>query len=140
MRNWLEATDYEKHILDVFVFLQEELFEILARIKAENPAHKTPIDTFVYQQKDLGGNHTDVFETSLQQLNNLIKDEVQQFNTTVQDIFPSYFERFRSDGVEYDMYVGQSITPTKVFEPSFLREIRKQQIISMARIGRRAEQ
>lgn len=140
MRNWLEATDYEKHILDVFVFLQEELFEILARIKAENPAHKTPIDTFVNQQKDLGGNHTDVFETSLQQLNNLIKDEVQQFNTTVQDIFPSYFERFRSDGVEYDMYVGQSITPTKVFKPSFLREIRKQQIISMARIGRRAEQ
>src|SRR5690606_8980952 len=62
------------------------------------------------------------------------------FNATVQDIFPSYFELFRSDGVEYDMYVGQSITPTKVFEPSFLREIRRQQIISMARIGRHAAQ
>src|SRR5690606_7792589 len=108
MRNWLEATDYEKHMLDVFLFLQEELFEILESIEAENPTYKSLIDTFVSQQKALGGNHTDVFETSLQQLNNLIKEEVQQFNATVQDIFPSYFELFRSDGVEYDMYVGQS--------------------------------
>lgn len=140
MRNWLEATDYEKHMLDVFLFLQEELFEILESIKSENAVYKSLIDNFVNQQKGLGGNHTDVFETSLQQLNSLIKDEVQQFNATVQDIFPSYFELFRSDGVEYDMYVGQSITPTKVFEPYFLREIRKQQIISMARIGIHAAQ
>lgn len=140
MRNWLEVTDYEKHMLDVFSFLHEELFEILDRIKAENPVHGYAIDSFVSQQKDMGGSHTDVFETSLQQLNSLVKDEVLQFNATVQDIFPSYFELFRSDGVEYDMYVGQSITPTKVFKPSFLREIRKQQIISMARIGRRAAQ
>jgi hypothetical protein len=138
MRNWLEATDYEKHMLDVFSFLHEELFEILESIKAENPVHKSAIEIFVNQQKGLGGNHTDDFETSLQQLNYLIKDEVRQFNATVQDVFPSYFELFRSDGIEYDMYVGQSITPTKAFEPSFLREIRKQQIISMARIGKRA--
>src|SRR5690606_9128293 len=119
-------------------FLHEELFEILESIKAENPAHKSAIEIFVNQQKGLVGNHTDDFETSLQHLNYLIKDEVRQFTATVQDVFPSYFELFRSDGIEYDMYVGQSITPTKAFEPSFLREIRKQQIISMARIGKRA--
>lgn len=140
MRNSLEAKGFEKYMLDVWAFLHEELFELLESIKIENPVHKYAVDTFVKQQKSAGSRHTDVFEASLQQLNSLIKREVQQFNTIVQAVFPSYFELFRSDGVEYDMYVGQSITPTKKFEPIYLREVRKQQIISMARIGRYAAQ
>src|SRR5690606_29165979 len=68
------------------------------------------------------------------------EDGIRDFHVTgVQTCaLPIYFELFRTDGVEYDMYVGQSITPTKVFEPSLLRTIRKLQIISMAHIGRRA--
>lgn len=136
--NWLEDTHYERHMLDAFMFIHEELFETLEHIKAENPGYGALIDTFVNDQKDNDDERSDIFETSLQRLNKLIKNEVQHFNTAVQDIFPSYFELFRSDGVEYDMYVGQSITPTKIFEPTFLRQIRKLQIISMAHIGQRA--
>ena len=133
--NWLNLEDYGLHMLDVFLFINEELSETLDRIKAEIPDYGDLIDRFISQQKEIGDNQSDLFEISLQHLNKLIKNEVQHFNTAVQDVFPSYFELFRSDGVEYDMYVGQSITPTKIFESSFLRTIRKLQIISMVHIG-----
>lgn len=141
IKGWLQATNYDRYMQEVFLFLQEELFQTLEQIKNENPAFGSAIETFIAEQKDLrNDNRTDIFETSLQQLNSLIKEEVQQFNEIVQGIFPSYFEWFRSDGIEYDLYVGQSITPTKAFDPALLREIRKQQFISMARIAKRAAQ
>lgn len=138
IRKKLEATNYEPHMLDVFLFLYEEMFHALEQIKKAQPTYGSAIDNFVAEAKAARSKRSDIFETSLQQLNKVVKDEVQHFNTAVQDVFPSYFELFRTDGVEYDMYVGQSITPTKVFEPSLLRTIRKLQIISMAHIGRRA--
>src|SRR5690606_13188906 len=136
-----QATNYDRYMQEVFLFLQEELFQTLEQIKNENPAFGSAVETFIAEQKDLrNDNRTDIFETSLQQLNSLIKEEVQQFNEIVQGIFPSYFKWFRSDGIEYHLYVGQSITPTKAFDPASLREIRKQQFITMSRIAKRAAQ
>ena len=138
VRAWLESDDYERFLLDTFLFLHEDLFEMVEAMKKDNIIDRSTIEQFVHQQKRIGADRTDIFETSLQQLNGLIKEEVNSFNHIVQEIFPSYFEIFRSDGIEYDMYVGQSITPTKTFQPSILHEIRKHQLISMARIGQRA--
>ncbi|MGO1244643.1 hypothetical protein [Sphingobacterium sp. JB170] len=138
IRHWLEGPAYERYLLDTYVFLNEELHVHLEELKSDNNELTDEIDNFLAIVKKLQGKHSDRFELSLQQLNRLIKEEVQFFNATVQEIFPSYFELFRSDGIEYDMYVGQSITPTQKYNTSFLHEIRKQQIISMARIARRA--
>ncbi|SFS73099.1 GAF domain-containing protein [Sphingobacterium wenxiniae] len=140
IRTRLESKQYDRYMQETYLFLHEELFMILRQIKTESPDFGTAIENFIARQQEVSNNSRDIFETSLQLLNGLIKEEVKQFNDCVQAIFPSYFELFRSDGVEYDMYVGQSITPTKDFQKSYLREIRKQQIIAMARIGKRAAQ
>ncbi|PZR22531.1 MAG: GAF domain-containing protein [Citrobacter freundii] len=59
----------------------------------------------------------------------MLKDEIQQ-------AYPCYFEKFRTDGVEYDIYIGQSITPNKPYSNIYLKNLRLMQLTSMAAIAR----
>src|SRR5690606_4609053 len=76
----------------------------------------------------------DPFEKPLSTLTRAIKEEFAVLNTEIQAIFPRYFETIRTDGIEYDGYIGQSITPTITFKIEMLHQIRKKQILSMVRI------
>jgi len=53
----------------------------------------------------------------------------------LQKTYPCYFEKFRTDGVEYDIYIGQSIAPDKAFDLIYLRNLRLWQLTSMATIA-----
>ncbi|MGN6291522.1 MAG: GAF domain-containing protein [Chitinophagaceae bacterium] len=57
----------------------------------------------------------------------MLKDEIQQ-------AYPCYFEKFRTDGVEYDIYIGQSITPDRPYSNIYLKNLRLMQLTSMAAI------
>lgn len=54
----------------------------------------------------------------------------------MQDSYPCYFEKFRTDGVEYDIYIGQSIAPDRIFNHFHLKNLRLWQLSSMAEIAR----
>lgn len=59
----------------------------------------------------------------------MLKDEIQK-------AYPSYFEKFRTDGVEYDIYIGQSITPGIPYSDIYLKNLRLLQLTSMAAIAK----
>ena len=59
----------------------------------------------------------------------MMKGEIQQ-------AYPCYFEKFRTDGVEYDIYIGQSIAPDKPFNDIYLKNLRLLQLNSMAAIAK----
>ncbi|GAB4243126.1 MAG: hypothetical protein Tsb0034_20860 [Ekhidna sp.] len=46
-------------------------------------------------------------------------------------MFPHYFERYKTDGVEFNMYIGQSITNDFEFNRIFLRNLRLWQLVVM---------
>jgi hypothetical protein len=54
----------------------------------------------------------------------------------LQRSYPCYFEKFRTDGVEYDIYTGQSIAPDRPFDMLYLHNLRLWQLNSMAAIAR----
>ena len=54
----------------------------------------------------------------------------------VQQAYPCYFEKFRTDGVEYDIYIGQSVTPDRPFKDIYLKNLRLLQLNSMAAIAK----
>ena len=67
--------------------------------------------------------------TSVNKYMDMMKGEIQQ-------AYPTYFEKFRTDGVEYDIYIGQSIAPDKPFSDIYLKNLRLMQLTSMAAIAK----
>jgi hypothetical protein len=45
-----------------------------------------------------------------------------------QKMYPHFFERFKTDGVEHNMYIGESITRDKSFNPIYLYNLRLWQL------------
>jgi hypothetical protein len=75
-------------------------------------------------------------ETSMQTINSSVNLYLDLFKTEIQQSYPTYFEKFRTDGIEYDIYIGQSIEPEKAFSNLYLKNIRLWQLTSMAAVAR----
>lgn len=71
-------------------------------------------------------------ENSMQTINNATGKYLDLFRDELQTYYPSYFEKFRTDGVEYDIYIGQSIAPEIPFSTDHLHRLRLLQVQSMA--------
>ncbi|MFD2822898.1 GAF domain-containing protein [Lacinutrix iliipiscaria] len=62
----------------------------------------------------------------------LINKEMASFldkkQVSAQKMYPHYFERFKTDGVEHNMYIGESITKEESFNPIYLYNLRLWQL------------
>jgi hypothetical protein len=77
-----------------------------------------------------------ILENTMQYLNFIISDYLENMHIGLQKQYPVYFEKTRTDGIEYDMYLGQSISPKHPYKKSFLNELRLLQLKNMAAIAK----
>ena len=61
------------------------------------------------------------YEDSVHQLNEMISGFIDKEVTKKQEVLPHFFEKYITDGVEYNIYVGQSILQTGTFSDYFLK-------------------
>lgn len=80
--------------------------------------------------------HRRVLENSMQFLNAQINNYLEKMYAGVQEQYPVYFEKFRTDGIEYDIYIGQSISPQQPYKQTWLSELRFLQLKDMAAIAK----
>jgi len=120
------------------LFFEDEVTPFLLHFQQTNPALKDPINDYFIAigPSGVAFDNRRALETSLQTLNQTIGNLLEQMNNEIQSTYPCYFEKYRSDGVEYDIYIGQSITPDKEFHPLYLRNLRLWQLNSMAVIAK----
>ncbi len=83
----------------------------------------------IYQQRK-------AYEDSVSQLNQAISHYLLQEEEKMQQILPHYFEKFQTDGVEYNLYLGQSLLEKGDFHPFYLQDFRLWQLILMCEITR----
>lgn len=79
------------------------------------------------------------YEESVIQLNEHISSFVEDEQLKAQQIYPHYFEKYKTDGVEFTMYIGESIAEGENFSPIYLKNIRLWQFLLMCGIASRAE-
>jgi hypothetical protein len=77
-------------------------------------------------------------ESSMQLINTAVNNYLELFKIELQSAYPCYFEKFRTDGIEYDIYIGQSIAPENPFNLLYLNNLRLWQLTSMAAIAKLA--
>jgi hypothetical protein len=80
------------------------------------------------------------FEQSLTMINDIVARLLDEEEARTQTLLPHYFEKYKTDGVEYNLYIGQSILQTGKFDPLFVKSFRLWQLITMVRIARETHQ
>lgn len=123
---------FQMRVID---FLDREVADYLLHFK-ETDVRATEIirkyEKIIDPETGLAYEHRRNLENSIQLINTAINGYLELFNVEVQNSYPCYFEKFRTDGVEYDIYIGQSIAPEKPFNHLYLKNIRLWQLTSMA--------
>jgi hypothetical protein len=74
------------------------------------------------------------FEESVTTLNAHISDYFSKEDMKMQNTLPHYFEKYKTDGVEYNIYVGKSLLEDGSFSVNDLREFRIWQIQKMVEV------
>ena len=127
----------EANIYDSLKREVEPLFEYLATHTAE----LRPVITEYWRSIDprlgiLYKRRKD-FEQSVTTLNDAVSDYLDEEEEKAQLMFPHYFQRYKTDGVEFNIYVGSTLVQDKPFDLVFLKNLRLWQLLTMVEITRR---
>ena len=123
-------------------FLETEVMPLLQHLKKIKPGSAIIVDEFIEALDEKTGKAYENrrnLETSMQLINRAIINYLDLMKAELQEIYPCYFEKFRTDGVEYDIYIGQSIAPDMPFDVLYLRNLRLWQLKSMVAIYKMVE-
>ena len=112
-------------------FLKREIYPVFNHIKKLNSELKNHVSVYmnrldkelhvVYEKrKD--------YEDSVMLLNDKLAVFLDKKQEEAQLMFPHYFERYKTDGVEYNMYIGSSLSEKKSFDKLYLYNLRLWQL------------
>ncbi len=69
------------------------------------------------------------YDESVRLINENISEYLDKVQQAAQAMFPHYFEKYKSDGVEHNLYIGQSMVNNKKFHQLYLQNLRLWQIM-----------
>jgi hypothetical protein len=128
----------DREVLITQDYLQQQLPIYLRQMANEHPDLKPAVQRYFDATQPQGGlfENSARYERSLQRINTEVTTYLESFNAEVQETYPCYFEKFRTDGVEYDLYMGQSIAPEIPIPAGLLHTLRYKQLELMATIAK----
>jgi hypothetical protein len=141
-RKWHQALDgalTTADELNLNAFLRDKVTVFLVHFRETRPDLGDLITPYLEATEETAGEafrHRRELETGIQLVNKTINELLEETIAELQQSYPFYFEKFRTDGVEYDIYIGQSISPERPFDVLYLRNIRLWQLKSMAMVAR----
>lgn len=65
-----------------------------------------------------------LLDESISMINRQLAEILEQKQKEAQKIFPHYFEMFKSDGVEYNLFIGKSIDPGRKFSKKMIYRLK----------------
>jgi hypothetical protein len=68
------------------------------------------------------------FDNAMSIVNKKLASVLDKKQAEAQNIFPHYYERFKTDGIEHNLYIGGSIAPNKDFDIMYLHNLRLWQL------------
>jgi hypothetical protein len=73
-------------------------------------------------------NYRRKYDTTVSTINKKMAALLDERQVAAQKIFPHYYERFKSDGVEHNLYIGASIAPSQTFLLKHFHQLRLWQL------------
>ncbi|SDF74475.1 GAF domain-containing protein [Chitinophaga filiformis] len=110
----------------VTAYLNNEVHPLLQRYATDHRVQAY----FAETDKEKGSFHLQrrKYETTISTINNKLSDVIDRNQTIAQVLFPHYYERFKTDGIEHNLYIGASISPKLQFSLQKLYDLRLWQL------------
>lgn len=131
----------DEHI--IHEFLRMEIVQLFRHLKNMVPAIKGDIDNYfgsLDAHIEMLYHHRKDFEDSINLINSRLARFIDEEQVAAQQVYPHYFERFITDGVDFNIYIGQSITPNRQFDQFYLKNLKMWQLTTLAKAARMTHQ
>lgn len=119
--------DTEQHVQR---YIEEEIHPILKNTK--NTAKSQKLAELYFENLDektgMFYQERKKFDNAMSIINKRLATVLDRKQVEAQQIYPHYYERFKTDGVEHNLYIGASISPTKPFDIMYLHNLRLWQL------------
>ena len=138
-RESIEGTMQAEDEVRISEFFENEVGPVLQHLQKGNPKASEIVGNYcgiVKDNKSYLYRYRNEYEATLQAINEAVLHYLDREEDVLQQSYPHYFEKYRTDGVEYNIYIGQSIAPGNPFDLLYLKNIRLWQLKSMAEIAR----
>lgn len=121
-----------REVEPLFEHMQSFAPEVQEKIWVYEAAIEPRLGTIYHRRKD--------FEESVTYMNETLSAYLDAEQEKAQAMFPHYFEKHKTDGVEYGIYIGASMVEDGRFDRLYLYNLRLWQLITMCGITRKSEQ
>lgn len=118
-------------------FLLEEIDPTFRHLKALDSGLKLEVESYmskIDEKLHVVYDNRKKYEQSVNKLNEELAKFIDHKQIEAQQMFPHYFERFKTDGVDYNMYIGQSIVSGKIYDNIYLHNLRLWQLEMMCEL------
>jgi len=139
LKKTIEETMTAEGEVRVNEFLNQEVGPIFAHLQKNEKESCEIINNYYSTFNDANSRlyqYRQEYEESVSKINEALTTFLEGEEERVQRSYPHYFEKYRTDGIEYNIYIGQSISPTIPFNVLYLKNIRLWQLTSMAEAAR----
>lgn len=115
----------------IFNFVLDEINPVFEHLKKEDAeiaeliaVYETKIDAITHSYYD----HRKNYDTSVMTINKKLASLIDKRQDEAQEMFPHYFERYKTDGIEHNMYMGEAISGNRKYDTLYLNNLRLWQL------------
>jgi hypothetical protein len=111
-------------------YIEEEIHPLLRNTKDTGKSEKLEELYFASLDEKTGMFYQErkKFDNAMSIINKKLASVLDKKQLEAQQIYPHYYERFKTDGVEHNLYIGASISPAKPFDIMYLHNLRLWQL------------
>ncbi len=137
---------YKKHLAkglgagtdqQVLDFLKSDVYPVFEHLKNEDAELKENIANYMDMldpQLKMVYHERKNYDDSVMQINRHLATYLDLRADEAQAMFPHFFERYKTDGVEYNMYIGQSLVKDRLFSEVYLNNLKLWQLKTMCEL------
>lgn len=136
LENSLNASSEQK----VFNLLQKEVNPLMQHIRKQSKEIEELVLEYQKQLNPETGvvyNLRKHYDETVQHINRTMSRFIDRKQKEAQKIYPHYFERYKTDGVDHNMYIGPSLTYNRPFNKVYLFNLRLWQLSTMCEMENR---
>lgn len=140
--DYLESGLITDHEFRTSEFIKKEVHPVFEQFRDRGGVIQQSLEAyFADLDEELGiiYNKRKAYEESVALINKTIGNYLSGEDKNNQQMLPHYFEQRKTDGVDYNIYIGQSLLKGKKFDLIHLQNLRLWQLISMCEITQQIE-